>query len=210
MNLKKLYLLFFINISILSCMSDMGKTHTNTILEEVKYEQEKEKFFFDFRQYEKQTDSLLLLIHSVNSSIIRDTISQDKPLFNELKNTTIENFTKDMQYGITYNFQLSSKTNLDRHSLSILTFDTTEEVDSLYSKIQNVAIEKSGVPGLTYGNDYLSKYENKLYWIHSSCSYSYENHCRLVKIFENNLNITIQESIRCKCGHVICELQETP
>ena len=160
---------------------------------------------FDVKQYLKIIDTLSSFILGECPSLIVDTLSHNDFLFNELKDTPIETLTSTMMQGLRYEFLFDKGAGIYKHSLILLTFDTERIADSLFAIIKDVALDKSGVPGLTYSNDYLTKQKNELYWVHSSCSFSYENHCKLVSALNNSLTSIEEQALQCKCGEVVCK-----
>jgi hypothetical protein len=57
-------------------------------------------------------------------------------------------------------------------------------------------------PGLTYTNDYVVRFGNKIYWVNSSCSYAYFNHKKIIDNLLKCISHTLpaNDSIVCRCG----------
>jgi hypothetical protein len=173
----------------------------------------KESFDTNFAvsQYLCIVDSILSSIIGERPLLVIDSTASEHILFNEIDGMLIELLTSNMRHGIRYDFLFDGKRSIYKQSLIFLTFDTERAADSIFAVIRDVALKKSGVPGLTYCNDYLTKQRNELYWVHSSCSFSYKNHYKFVNALKCSLNYIGGLTLHCKCGEVTCkEIFESP
>lgn len=161
---------------------------------------------FNIFKYKIKVDSLLSVIEgeTTSSKIIFDTLDRDDLVFVELKDTPLYCLTKEAYISKKYSFSLSKGDSRLNHYFVNLEFANVAKADSIFSIFEKIALEKSGIPGLTYSNDFLVQVENKIYWINSSCSFSYANHLKLVNIFKNMVNIDNKIAVECECGHVKC------
>lgn len=164
---------------------------------------------FNISKYKQGVDSLLeeIVGEGTNTRLLTDTLTQGDLIFTELKKTPLNNIVQEAISVVKYSFPLVERSSRLKHCLTILTFSTRSKSDSVFSVFKNVALEKSGIPGLTYTSDYLVQVDRSIYWINSNCSYSYENHLKFVSMFEGMINTT-EEKIKCECGKVICTTSE--
>jgi hypothetical protein len=158
---------------------------------------------FDILKYKKSVDSLLVDIFNKDtySNLVLDSIFKGVS-FNVLKETPLENIFNEAIKNERYIFNLSNNNNF---SFIILTYENKYITDSIFNVIEKESIENNWIPpGLTYTNDYLIAIENNIYWINTSCLYSYYNHLKLVNILKSMLDIQGHKSIECECGKVTC------
>lgn len=165
---------------------------------------------FDIIEYKIKVDSLFSKIFSekINSNLIIDTINKMDLIFNFFKSSPLENITKHTNWCIRYDFNIINDDVRRKKQLIIFDFKTQIESDSCFVIFEKFATDTNYfeifVPGLTYTNDYLVLIKNKIYWINSSCMYSYENHLKFVEELKKILNITNEKTINCECGNWIC------
>lgn len=161
---------------------------------------------FNIINYKQRFDSVSRTIKGAgrNVKLKADTLKPNELIFVELKNTELENITNKAISTIKYSFLLESGDSRLKTYLIILSFASEIESEFNFNVFERVALEKNGIPGLTYTNDYLIKIDKKIYWINSSCSYSYTNHLKFVNIFRDMLNTKGKKVIKCKCGQVKC------
>ena len=162
----------------------------------------------DIKLYKRFVDSIITNItgYKIPSKLNIDSLSSSDVIFVELKKTPLKNLTKKSVEAIKYKFSVPNKIYL-AHTLVTISFSTTNQSDSIFNMIKKVAIEKSWVPGLTYKNDYITKVDKKIYWLNSSCGFSYKNHMKFVSSFNEMMNIKNNEAIKCICGKVICKVE---
>ena len=165
---------------------------------------------FNILNYKKGIDSLVsqILSKKATTKLLADTIKPGNLIFIELKRTQVANITLG-SFCVKYSFLLEESSL--KHNLITLTFNESDKVDSAFVLLKKVASEKSGVPGLTYTSDYLTRCENQIYWVNSNCSYSYINHLKFVDVLKENISIENEEHIACECGKVLCLVsKDTP
>jgi hypothetical protein len=213
----KILNIYFILIIFL-CFSCKNKHRTNNSetnsnnlkkIETYTYSDSVEKsnvLFLNTLNYKQSTDSLIshLIGKDIKTTLMIDTLLRNDLIFIELKNTPLKNVVNEAIIVYKYNFLLNNDLIKYSHSLSILDFCSTNKADSIFSIFKKIAFEKNGVPGLTYSNDYLVRLENKIFWIHTNCIFSYNNHMKMIKLFESLINTGKSEKINCECGKVIC------
>ena len=162
---------------------------------------------YDVHQYKKEVDSIIELIigDNVTTNLKIDTLKSDEPLFVELNNTPISDLANK---GVVtkYDFLLEGKHRGLRHYLFEINFEDNVIADSVFSVIQEIALENSGVPGLTYTSDFVLKLSNRIYWLNSNCAYSYSNHLKFVNAFKLIGKLHSVNAIYCECGKVKCEI----
>jgi hypothetical protein len=161
---------------------------------------------FNIMKYKEGIDSVLSDIVGQQSQIVADTLMSDDLLFTELKRTPLSSIISKTERAVKYSFPLSSDGGL-KHHFFILSFKNETTADSLFSVIKDVAISKSGVPGLTYRSDYIVVLGAFIYWINSNCSFSYENHKKFVEVFQHLMHTEGKTMIKCECGKVLCRLR---
>ena len=175
---------------------------TNSVFEDVK---------FDIHKYKDAIDSVVNIdqLKKVESILKEDSIDNGKQVFVELNNTSLESLSSLASTIIKYRYIVNADTKLNKynHNLIVFSFDEVEEADSIYTLAQELAIMKSGVPGLTYRNDYLMKQEEVIYWINSGCDIPYKNHEMFIHLLLSQVDLSLesQNAIYCKCGKVRCE-----
>lgn len=162
---------------------------------------------FDIDTYKKGVDSIISakLCRIVTTKLLSETLIKGKPIFKELVNTEISDITKHSSHSIKYNFSIIDGDKRQKHSLVELKYKNEKDAQSAFLLIEKVGKEKSGIPGLTYTNDYVELCENKIFWLNSSCAYSEETHKNFVSLFKK-LNISVaSKTLVCQCGEVICD-----
>ena len=172
---------------------------------------EKVEWFFDIQRYKGKADSLVSQLSGIQTSskISVETIQSGRSLFVELRDTPIENLSEYARL-ITksrLSYRLGASGNAFTHDILVLAFHSTETADSVFTLFSNLAVINSGVPGITYTNDYITKVENTLFWLNSKCLTSYSNHRKLSELLKTEIEMEINKEILCKCGKVLCEVK---
>lgn len=95
------------------------------------------------------------------------------------------------------------------HVLDI-TYKDDKLADSIFQKLKFLSTDNPEIadsldysfrPGLTYTNDYLVKFDNKIYWLNTPCTYAKFNHHKYIKIFKQELGLNqYEDTIICYCG----------
>jgi hypothetical protein len=99
-----------------------------------------------------------------------------------------------------YDFsEVKPKYNSDPH-VSTCVYSREADAAQAMKNLKNRTHGES--PGLTYTNDYVVRFKNKIYWVNSSCGFAYFNH---EKIRDNLLKcidhkFPADDSIVCRCG----------
>jgi hypothetical protein len=160
---------------------------------------------FEINEYEKKANSLIgeILGGNINPKMTTDTLKKEEVIFVELKNTPLSQLATENEI-IKYTFSLTGKYSLLKHHFIRIICKDEIVADTIFSVFEKIALEKSGVPGLTYSSDYLVNISNEIYWINSNCSYSFQNHLRFVEIFKAIKQISDVKAIECECGKVRC------
>jgi len=160
---------------------------------------------FDINVYKQKADSLIseILGGGVNTKMTTDTQKNEEVIFVELKNTPLSRLVNENEI-IKYTFSLTGKHSRLKHHLIRIICKDEIVADTVFSVFEKIALEKSGVPGLTYTSDYVVNISNEIYWINSNCSYSYQNHLRFVEIFKGIKQISKIKAIECECGKIMC------
>lgn len=164
---------------------------------------------FDISEYERKANSLIseILGGNANPKMTTDTLKNEEVIFVELKNTPLSQLVNENEI-IKHTFSLTGNHSRLKHHLIRIICKDEIVADSIFSVFEKIALEKSGVPGLTYTSDYLVNISNEIYWINSNCSYSYQNHLRFVEIFKAIKQISYIKAIECECGKVRCITSE--
>jgi hypothetical protein len=160
---------------------------------------------FDIDEYKQKADSLISKIigGDVKTKMTVDTLKKGEVIFVELKTTTLSNLVNKSEI-VKYTFSLVGNHSRLKHHLTRIFCKDEIAADSIFSAFEKIALEKSGVPGLTYTSDYLVKIFNEIYWLNSNCSYSYHNHLKFVEIFKKMKQISDTKAIECECGKITC------
>ncbi len=137
--------------------------------------------------------------------MIIDSIRTNGAIFPELVGCPLEDINKMAISCIKYNFKLSRKESELKHCLVVIKYTNYQQADSIFNLIRGISLEKSGFPGLTYSNDFIIKDNNVVFWLNSSCGYSYNNHIKFASSLEKMMKTKPVISIRCKCGEVQCQ-----
>lgn len=165
-------------------------------------------FTFDFSLYEKGFGLIVSEIvkkKDIEISMLTDTLRPNQLLFVELKNNALSNITDVARNVVKYTFKLEKEFSGLKHHLVVIQLETTIESDTLYNVIEKIALEKSGVPGLAYANDFVLKSNKTIYWLNSNCAYSFESHNRFIELLKSLLPIDkLDEQLDCECGKVVC------
>jgi hypothetical protein len=103
-----------------------------------------------------------------------------------------------------YRFRLEKGDKRVSHCVVSFSFSNSSSAKMFYKNLEKLALEKTGVPGLTYTTDYIVIQERTIYWLNSSCMYSLRNHSSFVVAFNNLVKVNFHNIIRCNCGEVIC------
>ena len=164
---------------------------------------------FDIPNYKLKIDSLISRIigENIQTKIACDTLNREDVVFIVLKNNPLENLSRENEV-IKCTFSLTGIHSGLKHHLIILSSGDEIKADSVFSIFERVALEKSGVPGLTYTSDYVVRISDKIYWLNSNCPYSYNNHMKFVEIFKKMKNIKEIKAIECECGKIRCVTSE--
>jgi len=216
--MNKLYiisiLLFF------NCNSNNNKTESNTIF---KKKQEKfhnvkidtsgiinnfNKELFDFSAYKFAVDSILKSLnknYDITTKI--DTIKDGDFLNVSFKGTCFEKINNETELITKYSFSIKDGGKRMYHSVIIFEFDSIKKLEKNYDCLKTEALN-TPAPGLSYSNDYVTFINNKIYWLNSSCMFSYSNHNKFVDVFKKSIRLVETTSIQCECGHVICEFSD--
>lgn len=167
-------------------------------------------FSLDIGKYKLSFDSIIseILNLDITSDLRIDTIRNGELLILQPRPTIIKGVSEKENIGINYEFNIKGKYSGLKHSISILNFSSKNISSSTFETLKEVSVEKSGVPGLTYSNDFLYQHENFIFWINSNCPYSFENHLRFASLFQEVIEIKSKEEINCKCGKVYCKIVE--
>ena len=201
-------IVIIINILFSACRNDIetSKFFNGKVLKEEANKKEEKNKAFNIIRYKQGLDSLInnIIGKGSQSKLITDTLVEGEMVFSELQGTPLAYITSEAQSSIRYSFPLAKGDRKLKHCLIILTFRTAVKADSVFATFNKVGLEKSGVPGLTYTNDYLVQCDNKIYWINSNCSYAYDNHCKFVDVFRGIVNTAGKTAINCECGKVQC------
>lgn len=160
---------------------------------------------FNIQEYKMKFDSSLINIigKDVKSRLIVDTIRK-KAIFSELEGTELSTIVNSAETVVKYSFNLLGKNSRQRHHVIIISFKEKSKLDSVFFAFKSLALEKSGVPGLTYSSDYIVQLGNSIYWLNSNCSYSYQSHQTFVGLFNKIVHIEDEMAINCECGKVRC------
>jgi hypothetical protein len=66
--------------------------------------------------------------------------------------------------------------------------------------------DHGGTPGLSYGNDCVIRSGRQLLWLHTGCTFSYEDHQELRGLMLRCVpGIVVEDEIDCKCGDAACK-----
>ena len=166
-----------------------------------------QKSVFDIYTYKIAFDQFVteMMNESEPTKLTIDTLIASNIPFPELKDNFIK-IVSTSNSGVKYSFDVSEKNSHTKHDVVYLEYDDELIASKWFSKIQQTATEKSGVPGLTYSSDYVFQVDNVIYWIHSSCGYSYQNHVKLVEQFKDLYALKTESTVECECGKVLCVL----
>ena len=160
---------------------------------------------FNLLDYKTKVDSALYDITGNQSALKTDTLHKGDVIFVELKDTPLKDVIAETIHTVKHTFYFESGDKRIKHYLIVLSFSSKQKAESKFIDFEKVALEKSGVPGLTYTNDYLVTYKDKIYWINSGCILSYFNHSKIVNEFKKIVEVSGINSIQCECGQVICK-----
>ena len=214
-------LILILVVILASCSAkenDGGKKYSKNLVNDTvvsdKHEQQRgdkdkktnDKVNFEVLKYKQGIDSLLIEIVGKESQteLLIDTLVAGDLVFIELKKTPLSNVIQETVSSVKYSFPLIKGDSRLKHHLVILTFPTLDKARSIFAVLEKVALEKSGVPGLTYTSDYLVQLDNSIYWVNSNCSYSHASHSKFVRILKGMIDTAGKEKITCECGKVLC------
>lgn len=156
--------------------------------------------YFDTLLFKKSFDSLISLIMGtkIKSSLQIDTT-------NNMEDFKFYPFVDSSLFTIKYRFRSPKPNGL----LSITIYESFFK-DSIIAgrqfKISKFAGSKEGfknhgVPGLSYANDFVIKYKDKIVALNAPCPYADKSYRRLLTIFKNSFKIKIPaDTIKCNCG----------
>lgn len=157
---------------------------------------------FDIYEYKKRADSLISEIsgETIETKITANTLNKGEIVFVELKNTLLSDLSNENAI-VKYTFSLTGKNSLLKHHLIIISCKDEMKANSVFALFEKIALENTGVPGLTYASDYLVRIFNEIFWLNSSCSYSYPNHMKFVDKFKKMKQVSPDtKAIECECG----------
>ncbi|OFY82816.1 MAG: hypothetical protein A3F72_01655 [Bacteroidetes bacterium RIFCSPLOWO2_12_FULL_35_15] len=167
---------------------------------------------FDVLKFKHLADSLLSFLQHKEMAF---NLTIDTLQVADLSNVELENhptgfLVKTSNDCIKYHFDLESPNRNLRFDIIQSIFNSTESTDSAFIQMKYMAnedlVSESGVPGLTYTNDFVIKQSLNIYWINTGCIYSFENHKKYSEFLLNSLSDkTVIDSIWCKCGAVNCK-----
>jgi hypothetical protein len=206
------YIVILFILTLIACNSSVKKENKQELKEVKKNESnylDTNSFTskgFDIYEYKRRIDSLIskMIGENVQTKMTLDTLKKGEIIFVELKNTPLSDLVNENGI-VKCTFSLSGEQSRLKHHLIRLSCNDEMVADSLFSVFEKIAIEKSGIPGLTYTSDYLVKIFNEIYWLNSNCSYSYHNHLKFVEIFKEMKQIPSDtKAIECECGKVTC------
>lgn len=160
---------------------------------------------FNLMNYKTKVDSVLYDVVGSKSVLKTDTLQKGDLIFVELKGTPVNDVIAETISTVRHSFNLKNGDKRINHYLIVLSFSSMQKAELIFSDFEKLALEKSGVPGLTYTNDYLVNYKDKIYWINSGCILSYFNHSKIVNEFREIIKVSGINSIQCECGQVICK-----
>ncbi len=211
------YIVFLFILTLLACNSSVKKENEQEQeLEEVEKTNSNDldtnSFVsdrFNIDEYKQKVDSLIsnIIGEDIKTKMTVDTLKKGAVIFVELKTTPLSNLVNENEI-VKYTFSLTGKNSRLKHHLIRIFCKDEIVADSVFSVFEKIALEKSGVPGLTYTSDYLVKIANEIYWLNSNCSYSYHNHLKFVEIFKGIKQISDLKAIECECGEVRCITSE--
>lgn len=124
-------------------------------------------------------------------------------LFKELEASSLKHVTTNARDVKLYSYEDTIQ-KTGKNSITVIVYKTNKEAEFSYTKILEVALEKSGVPGLTYTNDVILLSGKTIYWFNSNCLYSIKKHMEFVNVFCNIYGLNKKEYIECGCGEVVC------
>jgi hypothetical protein len=79
-----------------------------------------------------------------------------------------------------------------------------DDLDELFNLLKVAGAdttEEPGVPGLSYANDYVGRFDNSIIHLHTGCYYAFFNHDKLKQALLNSVTDgPVQDSIVCRCG----------
>lgn len=161
---------------------------------------------FNINKYKKSVDSLNKKVFGKESTTKMDMIKlqSNQRILPLLNNKEIFKGSEKPLSITKYQFRLDTGDKRVSHSVILFSFSNTSSAELFYKNAEKLALEKSGVPGLTYTTDCIFIKERTIYWLNSSCMYSLKNHSSFVAAFNNLFNNKFHQVIRCNCGEVIC------
>lgn len=133
------------------------------------------------------------------------------------KKQQFQNETKNIYNAIRHNASSYRQIELtyDRRftvQLYELRFDDIQSAEEMFDtfKVFGMTRDMDLTPGLTYTNDYLRLDKNSVFWLNSPCMVSIPNHLKLVKAFQEMLELSPVEksAMHCKCGAIFCTLAD--
>ncbi len=204
---KVFYFLFILLLTLQSChkteeSSKKKVSSSTTPKKQTKKESTKEEpeELFDVEKFKKQTDSLLSKILRVNINTkykVKTLTSQTN------QHPAFQSMIKDR--AIVKHHTFDTGKGYKRFSLFVIEakYKGKSDTDSVFLHLKQMGAKNgtSSVPGLTYTNDFLTRSNNNIYWINSSCSYAYFNHEKIKELMIQSItNFKKKDSIRCRCG----------
>lgn len=173
---------------------------------------ENTKRIFNIEKYKQSYDSIMsdALNRNVTSTLKIDSLSENDFVFPELRSTVLSNIPEIASSVIKYRLLIDGEGSGWRHSIIIIDFSSQEESNDVFKKIESLALEKSGVPGLTYSHDYLFQVSvSRIIWLNSNCGISYANHLKFTKTLNKLKEVNFNYFIDCRCGAVTCKLKSS-
>ncbi|NPA46627.1 MAG: hypothetical protein GXO24_05360 [Chlorobi bacterium] len=202
-----LFLLLLISCNERSTSIKQNSSGSDTLQQRKKKLIDKEEVF-SIIDFHKKIDSILSISigKPVKTHLIIDEKSGRERLFASFKGTSLDSISEHFVKTKKYDFLMPEKNQKHINiRLYVISFDHINTRDSIFQQIENEAITKSHVPGLTYMNDFIMRHGNIIYWLNTSCGISYQNHLEITKILKESVPPE-KEVILCKCGKVICRV----
>jgi hypothetical protein len=163
---------------------------------------------FNVEKYKLDLDAILNGINKNFKTTIKiDTIKDGNFLDVNFRSTCFEKINTETKLITKHSFSINDEGKRLNHYVIIFEFDSIKKLETNYDCMKTEALN-TPAPGLSYANDYVTFSNNKIYWINSSCMFSYSNHNKFVDVFKKNMKINETNSIQCECGKVICSISD--
>lgn len=161
-------------------------------------------------RYKTALDSVRGKINAayISGSHTTMTVKNLKPgevLLKELSKTAIKDITLKASSVTKYMYR-DNMLKGAQHTTFRITFKNASDAKSAFDRIKETALEKSGIPGLTYTYDSVFRNSNYIYWMNSNCIYNEDEHTNLLYAMQfTNISDDSSDEIFCSCGKVTCE-----